>query len=289
MAKGIQYGTLGELWQGPYRGEDGSLQIALVTLPCERYRSEVTVERRSGKSAPPPKSAEALSRFLEYFDIKENLSDYSWSVKSNIPHAIGMASSTADILATIYALASLHAIQLRDDHIRDILRGIERSDPVYCSTAGLYLSKSQQFVCSWNWRPKFQVIYTVLPGTLKTEDVDESQLLGFYEEHYGAYQESFARMEEGFAFGDNQLIGAASTECGRIAQAFSPLDLFDQFSGIGEKIGAAGVVRAYTGTILGLLFDHKDDSCAGRFSEIRALLDRHGLPAFMDKAGYEDL
>ena len=92
-----------------------------------------------------------------------------------------MASSTADIVATIKALAFLHEIQLTTDHIQDILKGIERSDPVFHPNPGLYLSKHQRFVYSWDWHPKFTVVYTILPGATDTESVNEADLLAFYQ------------------------------------------------------------------------------------------------------------
>lgn len=286
MAKGIQNGALGELWQGPYQAIDGMLHIAIVTLPCDRYVSEVTIGYGKSIPAPPPKSAKAIERFISYFNIESSLSSYSWSVQSNIPQSKGMASSTADIVATINALASLHEIELSVEHIQDILRGIERSDPVFHQTPGLYLSKHQCFARSWDWRPKFKVVYSILPGSTTTEIVNEAKLLGFYQDNLAAYQASLTLLDKGFQTGDPEIIGSASTKCADIFQAFCPVQLVDELINIAQKVGALGVVRAYTGHIAGLLFPEEVDSHIEHLPIIRKIFDKYGLPTLIDRAGY---
>lgn len=286
MAKAIQYGTLGELWQGPYQSLDGALHIAIVTLPCKRYTSEVTIEYGKSASNLPPKSAKAVEQFIAYFNIRSEASNYSWSVRSNIPRSIGMASSTADIVATIYALASLHDIRVSGEQIQDIMRGIERSDPVFCQKPGLYLSKHQRFAHSWDWSPGFIVVYSILPGTTHTESVSESKLLRFYQDNLGAYQASLNLIDKGFQTENYKLIGTASTECATIFQGFHPVQLVDELIVIAPKVNALGVVRAYTGHVTGLLFSDENDLHVECLSVIRGVFDKFGLPTLVDWAGY---
>lgn len=101
MAQGKQHGTIGELWQGPYQTSDGELHISITTLPCRRYTSEVTIDYCHVRETPLPKSAQAMERFLSYFNIEARPANYSWRLKSNIPQSVGMASSTADLLDAI--------------------------------------------------------------------------------------------------------------------------------------------------------------------------------------------
>ncbi|NMX03372.1 hypothetical protein [Mobiluncus mulieris] len=286
IAKGKQNGTIGELWQGPYQSLDGIFHIAIVTLPCKRYVSEVTVEYGKTTPALPPKSAKAIERFISYFNIESTLSSYSWTLQSNIPQSIGMASSTADIIATINALAALHEVRLSANHIQDILRGIERSDPVFHQYPGLYLSKCQRFVSSWDCRPDFNVVYSILPGATTTESVDESKLLGFYQDNLRTYQDSLTLLDKGFRTGIPALIGTAATECAGIFQNFRPVQLVDELIKIAPKVGALGVVRAYTGHVAGLLFPEEVDSYTGHLPIIRNIFDRYGLVTLIDRAGY---
>lgn len=286
MPKGIQYGTIGELWQGPYLTSDQAIHIAIVTLPCEQYVSEVTVEFGYSTISPPPKSALTMERFLSYFKIKSNTSSYSWSVNSNIPQSKGMASSTADIVATIKALAFLHEIQLTTDHIQDILKGIERSDPVFHPNPGLYLSKHQRFVYSWDWHPKFTVVYTILPGATDTESVNEADLLAFYQNNSSKYQNSLALLNEGFQEKSHEGIAAASTQCASIFQKFMPVQLVDELINLAPKVNALGVIRAYTGHIAGLLYPGTDDLLLESLPTIRQTFSKYSLPTLVNRAGY---
>lgn len=51
-----------------------------------------------------------------------------------------MASSTADIVAVIRCLAKLHGMPPSDELIREILRRIERSDPIFHNYHSVYFS-----------------------------------------------------------------------------------------------------------------------------------------------------
>lgn len=286
MSKAIQHGTIGELWQGPYQSPDEAIHIAIVTLPCEEYFSEVTVELGAPTTSPPPKSALAIERFLSYFRIKSSSSNYTWSVNSNIPQSKGMASSTADVVATIKALASLHEIQLTPDHIQDILRGIERSDPVFHSHPGLYLSKHQRFVCSWDWNPNFTVIYSILPGITDTEAINEDNLLAFYQDNLKNYEDSFGLLSEGFQTASCKTIAHASTQCASTFQEFMPVKLVDELIAAAPSLNALGVIRAYTGHVTGLLYPGNDDSHSESLPTIREIFSRYNLPTLVNRAGY---
>lgn len=286
MVSARQHGTIGELWQGPYQSEEGSLDIAIVALPCDHFFSEVHIEFGKSEETPPPRTARALEKFISYFALDTNPSDYQWLNSSNIPRSIGMASSTADVVATIYALASLHRIELSQEHIQDILRGIERSDPVFCREPGLYLSKHQRFVRTWEWNPSFDVAYSILPGVTATEKIDEHTLLNFYSTHLNDYQDSLKKLNEGFLTKDLCLVGAAATECSKIFQQFCQTPLVDTLMQAAEQLDSLGVVRAYTGQIAGLIYPAEGNSLDKHIPEIRNIFSSYNGPTLINRAGY---
>lgn len=164
MSTAKQFGTIGEIWQGPYVSGTAGTQIAIMTLPCPDLYSEITIRQDFSQIPIPAKSRAVIRRFLDYFDLPTDDSRYTWQRKTTLIESIGMASSTADLVATILALGKLHKIKISPNHVQDLLYGIERSDPIFFPSPGVYLSKQQHFVKTWTWKPAFDVAYTILPG-----------------------------------------------------------------------------------------------------------------------------
>lgn len=289
MATSRRLGTLGELWQGPYQSDDSRLHVGLVALPCSRYSSEITVEFGKSDQSPPYKSYQAIEKIISHFSLDVRPSELRWVRHSNIPVSKGMASSTADVVATIDAMSLLFNLDISCEQTMDLLRGIERSDPVFSDQPGLYLSKDQSFVCKWDWKPAFDAVYAILPGETNTESKDEAALLDFYDSHLSEYGSSFQRISEGFSARNVCILAEGSTSCAQIFQYYDHIPLVDGLLEASNRLNSLGVIRAYTGRVAGLLFPYGALTVRSDFTEIASVFRQFGTTPLVDRVGYEGL
>ena len=72
-----------------------------------------------------------------------------------------MASSTADIVAVLRCLANVTGVHLSDADVVEILRTLERSDPVYRSTVSLYKTAKHELVEDFDQNITFHACYAL--------------------------------------------------------------------------------------------------------------------------------
>lgn len=255
---GVCHGTLGELFQGPY-DDAGAMQIAIISLPIRRYswaHFEVGVPGDLDvETADRPRCRRAIDLFLAHHECV--MPAGRWSFASELPRGKGMASSTADIVATIRCLDALHGTDSRD-LVPVILRAIERSDSVFLTEHALYLSGAQRLVRSLPDNPGFHVCYLDDGGTIDTEAVTY-RLLGHYEAHRNDYARVLDTMLEAFQARDLIGIAGAATRSAALAQKVTPKRAFTALAAERERLGADGIVVAHTGSLIGYLFADRPD------------------------------
>ena len=106
--------------------------LAMVTCPIDLY-STATVALRPGPGridgpADCPKAVRAVALTLEHLGRAEL--DAALVIDSSIPRQKGMASSTADIVASMGATASAVGRSLDADTVADLALAIEPSDGI---------------------------------------------------------------------------------------------------------------------------------------------------------------
>ncbi len=255
---GVCHGTLGELFQGPY-DHAGSTQIAIISLPIRRYSWAHFEAGPAGDLAAEtgdrPRCRRAIDLFLEHYG--RSMPSGRWSFASDLPRGKGMASSTADIVATIRCLDAIHGTDSRD-LVPVILRDIERSDSVFLEGHALYLSGAQQVVRALPDNDGFHVCYLDDGGTVDTEAVTP-RLLDHYHAQHDAYARVLMAMLDGFDRHDLSAIAAAATHSAALAQQVTPKRAHAALAGERERFGADGIVVAHTGSLIGYLFACRPD------------------------------
>lgn len=254
---GICHGTLGELLQGPVV-RDGELHIGVVSLPLKRYSCVRFVSDRPGDPridlAAKARCRRAIELYLDRNGV--SLPEGRWSCDSELPTGKGMASSTADIVATIRCLDSVFQRRTPCDALSAILRQIERSDSVFLDHYALYLSSRQEVVHGFGDQPRFEVCYVDEGGAVDTEAMGPA-LLRHYRERLSAYMRNLDQAINAFAASDARAIARCATASAALSQELNPKRLFDDLMREQRRFGADGVVVAHTGTLLGYLFVDK--------------------------------
>ncbi|GGT22799.1 MULTISPECIES: hypothetical protein [Streptomyces] len=253
---GVCHGTLGELWQGPLRPSPDP-DIALVSFPVARYsRVYFTPGAEPVPGAPQlgPKAARAALLFAERYGLR--LPAGRWTVHTDLPAGVGMASSTADIVAVLRCLCRVFSLPFDPRAAAGVLSAIERSDSVFLDEFALYLSARHRLVRRLGTGIGFHTAYAVEPGTVDTSAVTPL-LLRQYRRRAQEYGRSLDELLKGFAAGDPAAVARASTTSAVLSQEALPKRSFDAVLAHREEFGADGLFVAHTGSLIGYLFTRR--------------------------------
>ncbi|MEF3117038.1 hypothetical protein [Streptomyces chrestomyceticus] len=261
---GVCQGTLGELFQGPLR-PGGDADIAIVSFPVDRH-SWVYFSPDAGPGDEPPdapphvppdtpplgaKAATAARLFLEHFG--RTLPPGRWSSHSDLHVGVGMASSTADIVATLRCLFRLFSLPYDTGAVLRVLSAIERADSVFLDEFALYLSGRHRVVRRLGTGIGFHTAFVMEPGTVDTAAVTPV-LRRHYRRCATEYERCLTDLLKGFASGDPAAVARATTFSSVLSQEVLPKHTFETVLAHREEFGADGVFVAHTGSLVGYLF-----------------------------------
>ncbi len=284
VCSGVCHGTLGELVQGPVIDE-GELQIGLISLPLQKYSWMHFVRDCAGDPAAelPDKSKcrRAITLYLDHYGLGRPTGH--WLHDSELLLGKGMASSTADIVACIRCLDRLFAQQSPLSLMADILRQVERSDSVFLDRYALYLSAQQKVLRCFDHDPQFHVCYIDEGGCVDTEAMS-ARLLAHYRTRLVDYERNLKHVVDAFEEGDRGTIARCATRSAELAQAVLPKRHLDAMLARFEHFGAAGIVVAHTGSLIGYLFLTPPDTAA--MGELSAFFRALGRQCRFAQSGF---
>lgn len=279
---GVCNGTLGELFQGPvaHRGTDG---IGIVSFPVDRY---TWAHFEPGGSAADPlpaqsKAAQAARLFVNRYGL--DLPAGRWSSHTELDVGVGMASSTADIVATLRCLFQVFGLPYDVLAVTDILSQIERADSVFLDEFALYLSDRHQVVQSFGTTVGFHTCYVVEPGTVDTTAVTPL-LLRHYRANGRSYRECLDELLEAFRAGDSVGVARAATVSAALSQEVLPKATYDAVLANRERLRADGIFVAHTGAVIGYLFARR--LTRQRMDEVSAFFRSVGYQCSFAWGGY---
>ncbi|WP_046731289.1 hypothetical protein [Streptomyces humi] len=261
-----------------------------MTLPVSRhsYASYYSKPAPADPSDASPvahltaKRRAALECYTRLHDVE--LPAGRWEFSSDLPVGKGMSSSTADILALIRCLDSLFDHKDDPDTTRRILTAIERSDAIHADRYTLYLSGAHVFVRDYPSTVAFNVCYAYDEHEVRTEDYPETDLLHVYQDSARDYADSLRRLDEALTDQDGLAMAREATRSAELAQRYLRSDLVADLLRDYWDLGGVGVIRAHTGTVVGLL-STADFDATTRADLCRYFLLR-GYRCYFTRAGY---
>ncbi|MFI6642746.1 hypothetical protein [Streptomyces sp. NPDC050504] len=250
---GVCHGTLGELYQGPLDARDRP-EIAIVSFPVDRHSwvyFTPDAGAPTGTENLGAKAAKAARLFLDHYGLEPPPG--RWNTYSDLDVGVGMASSTADIVATLRCLFRVFSLPYDSRVVIGVLSAIERADSVFLQEYALYLSGRHRVVHRLGTGIAFHTAFVAEPGTVDTAGVTP-QLLRQYRRCAAEYERCLTDLLKGFAGGDPAAVARASTVSATLSQEVLPKQTFDAVLARREEFGADGVFVAHTGSLVGLLF-----------------------------------
>lgn len=142
----------------------------IISCPVDWY-SEVSVHYTDVKAYERPNMRKALQATLDYLQVDDELGDkLQITLRSNIPVAKGMASSTADIAATITATARWLGASLSQQELVNLCLKLEPTDSTIFSTLTLFDHIKGDFQQALNNPPKLDILILEPEQTLTTAE-----------------------------------------------------------------------------------------------------------------------
>lgn len=244
--------SCGELIQGLIGGGE-----KLISLPVDIY-SEVTlfetkkVEDRRNKK----KAMLALQKTFEYFNTPEKyVKNIDLTINSNIPIAKGMASSTADIAATISAAANLLGKELSSRELGELCCEIEPSDSTIFHRLTLFDHINGIINKEYSWNPEMKILILEPSKFVNTVDFRKNDYSKIRYENKNKLEEAHRLFSQGCKDRDKKLLGKAATISSIANQKILFKPMLNEIIEVASKLNAYGVNVAHSGTVIGILYD----------------------------------
>jgi uncharacterized protein involved in propanediol utilization len=256
-ASGVCQGALGELFQGPVRHQ-GRSGIGIVSFPVDRYAfahfTQHTAAHEAGDAEPLPALPKAaLGARLFLHRTGRTLPPGRWNHHTELDIGVGMASSTADIVATLRCLFQLFGLPYDPGTVTGILAQIERADSVFLDEFALYISDRHEVAERLGTAIGFHTCFIMEPGTVDTAEVTPL-LIKQYQRRGDAYRACLDELLAAFRAGDAAAVARVSTTSAALSQEVLPKRGYETLIAHRRHFGAAGIFVAHTGSVIGYLF-----------------------------------
>ncbi|MEU3948317.1 kinase [Streptomyces sp. NPDC029526] len=259
---GTAHGTFGELLQGVLPERDGDF---LVTLPVARWSRAVfrpdpaatdVVVRPAGKL-----KALRLARLL--LAEAPRPAGGVLTVSSLLPEGKGLASSSADLVATARAVGQALGLAMPAARIERLLARIEPTDGVLHPGIVAFHHRSVRLRAVLGSLPPMAVV-----GVDEGGAVDTVAFNRLPKPFTAADRREYARLLDRLTLAvrsqDLAAVGRIATRSALMNQALRPKRLLDPLCEICREVGGLGVAVGHSGTALGVLLDTRDPAYTHR-------------------------
>ncbi|SMF28012.1 threonine kinase [Tistlia consotensis] len=272
----------GELLQGVFEDEQGSLHRGLVTLPLPRLRARATFWPRSGgavavRPAGRSKAQRAAELTLAHLGYAGSGGDLT--IESDIPLGHGYGSSTADLVASIRAVAAAAGLRLRHSTTCRLAVAAEgASDAIaYGCQALLFAQREGRILEPLGAElPPLIVVSLVSGGEGPVDTVAltparyDSAEIELFRALRGLVRHALQRQ-------DARLLGRVATVSARVSQRHFPKPRFERALRLAEEHAACGLQVAHSGSLMGVLIDAGNGDATARAATLVREAQRVGF------------
>lgn len=272
--EGKACGTFGELLQGRLVEEDSDF---LVTFPIALYSYVTFVSEPASATlmlSPPDrwKSQKLAEMILKHYRLP---SGGRLMIKSELPVGKGLASSSADLVATARALCACFHLDLPLSLLLHFMAQIEPSDGVMYPGVIAFYHRQVRLREVLGMLPPLTIVGLDEGG--ETDTLRFNQLLKpFTLAQRREYQTLLDGLATAIRQQDLHTIGQVATRSAVLNQQIHAKRTLNDLILICERIAGLGVVVAHSGTCLGILLSPQDDRYQWQLSTARSVLTTLG-------------
>lgn len=250
---GRAYGSCGELLQGVTEQD----RHFLVTLPIRRGTVAVFEPGGHGISVVPAGKSKAQRLADAMVARSRVLRGGRLTLHSELPEGKGLASSTADLVATARAVADAEGRTVPISELEADLRAIEPSDGVMYQGAVAYFHREVRLLARLGPLPALTIVIGDEGGSVDTVEFNRGEP-GFTPADKREFDRLLAELGTAITHGDVAAIGAVATRSAVLSAISRARPHLDETIQAARAIGAAGVVVAHSGTTTGILLADDD-------------------------------
>jgi L-threonine kinase len=249
-ARSFAYGSVGELLQG-FTGAGEPFHVTLPASWQASCRAEVEPADDWEIAAPPGRhkmrhAARLTGALVSSAPLRVVLHDHV----NPIPVGRGCASSTADVLATIRAVAAACGVHLEAAQQARLCSEVESSDGLAYEGMAAVNHQTGRLVRALPWTPQFEIV-VVLPD----EDLETSSVSFTGKVSAGrVFDRLLANLVDACERHDARAIAETATASALMNQLWVQNPLLVPLLDRAQMVGALGVAVAHTGTAAAWLF-----------------------------------
>ncbi|WP_170270053.1 GHMP kinase [Heliorestis acidaminivorans] len=250
-------GTCGELAQGIL-----GKQALHITCPIDCWVSaEVSLEPGQGNIdglQDRSKTRRALEKLLDQWQLRNHY-DVQINLHNPLPKGKGMASSTADLCATLYALAQACQRTLTTQELSNLILAIEPSDGLFLPGISIFDHRSGSKAETITSKiPAIDLLIYDMGGEVDTVIFNsQEELIELNIAKVGQVQQAFDLLVSGLQSGERKKIGQGATISALANQNILPKVNLEIIAEETTALGALGVAIAHSGTTLGILVERE--------------------------------
>ncbi|MER9216704.1 hypothetical protein NKI54_32760 [Mesorhizobium sp. M0663] len=249
-------GTFGELLQGQLPiGSVPRDHHFLITMPIALFARAYFMPIACARSVTVyPAHKVKAKRLAENLVIALGVSGGILFLQSEIPEGKGLASSSADLVATARSIARCFRRRVQTSLIEKLMAEIEPSDGVMYPGVVAYQQRTCSLLSFLGQMPPLAIVGIDEGGTVETVDYDKRRG-EISASHRAEYQHLLDRARIAIPRGDTATIGRIATASALLHQERAPKEHLNSMLKASEATGALGVIVAHSGTMIGILLD----------------------------------
>ncbi|MFI9123659.1 kinase [Streptomyces bikiniensis] len=263
---GIANGTFGELLQGVLPENDLDFLVTFPITLASVAEFWPDVQRRGVVVHPAgkQKSRRIAERIL---DVLGHDFGGILELTSNIPEGKGLASSSADLVATARAVGDAFGRHFSEAEIESFIRGIEPSDGVMYPDIVAFYHREVRLRHRLGQLPSLSIVAHDTGGTVDTLQFHKIEK-HFTDAEKQEYGRLLSTLTDAVQAQDLAIIGEVTTRSAEMNLKFLPRDDFNQLRRICHEVEGLGLVQAHSGTTLGILLPEGLNDHAERVAHI---------------------
>ncbi|MDP5274861.1 GHMP family kinase ATP-binding protein [Chengkuizengella axinellae] len=252
---GKSFGTFGELLQGALPGQVDFL----VTFPIKCYSfakfvSDPELNVITVFPASKRKSQRLVKMILDYYHLPLG---GRLELESNIPVGKGLASSSADLVATARAISNCFNLNLSNNLLQQFLMKLEPTDGVMYQGICSFKHKKVELIEFYRSSLPLTVVGIDEGGIVDT--IQFNKLPKKYNIHKQLeYEQLLSNMKIALKHRDLKTIGRIATRSTVLNQEIRPKKYLNECLEISNKFGGLGIITSHSGTCIGILLDSTD-------------------------------
>ena len=235
--------TCGELFQGVLDGEP-----CLVSCPIDIFSTARIIE-----PAVQIPYGRKVGRALDWIHVRTNQM-VGVEITDPLPVGRGYGTSTADIGSTLFAANQAFNLDLTSNEASKIAIEIEPTDSTLFSGLTLFAHRTGSFNFYLGSAPAANVIILDPGGMVDSEDFNTHDWSDPLAKMVHEQKDAFLLLQQAVAAEDLYAIAEASTISAKCHQAILFNPLIESIQPLAKQLRAAGICRAHSGTIIGLIF-----------------------------------